>query len=488
MNPIEALLLKKYQLTKAYSIVALLFFSAGIIISTNYQSKVFKDGLKNTHEEVGSVMTNVIMENVWPGHEVFLINTAPNLTKEQLTKHPEINHINLDLKNLLKNSKNILKVKIYDLKAKTIFSTDFTQLGKVKSATYSGSISAKTGLPISKFSSRDKFEGIWDTRANIHVLASYLPIKDHETKKTKAVFELYFDVTDSINEINSEIQNITIFSIVGSFGIYLILLAFIFEGEKKLLRQNQKIQNQQRQLHNAKKLASLGEMAGGVAHEINNPICIIDGLALRSIIEFSKPNTDYKKIEDFIEKIRENVSRTAKIVKGLRSLTSNPTQEDLEAVSIEKTVDESIFQFKDSLTQNKIELVIKTDPSHHVLSNSAQLSQVFINLIENSIHALEDQKTGDKWIIIESTDSDDQQLQISITDSGIKIPKEVAEKMMEPLFTSKEVGKGTGLGLSVSRNLIVSQGGDLNYIESSANTQFMITLTKVSKKDLQIAS
>ena len=113
-----------------------------------------------------------------------------------------------------------------------------------------------------------------------------------------------------------------------------------------------------------------------------------------------------------------------------------------------------------------------------VSSRQAQISQILINLLNNSFDAIATLKN--KWIEVKGF-NEEGLIKIQITDSGTGIDKSVVEKMMNPFFTTKEVGKGTGLGLSISSEILKSHGGSLKYLEDSKNTTFLITLPEYNQ-------
>ena len=127
---------------------------------------------------------------------------------------------------------------------------------------------------------------------------------------------------------------------------------------------------------------------------------------------------------------------------------------------------------KIKIKQIKIEHNI--DPNLQVLVKPTQLSQVFMNLINNSIDAIEN--LPDPWIKIESEVTPDQYIMIRFTDSGNGIPHHIVEKIMQPFFTTKEIGKGTGLGLSISKGIIEEHKGQFSYDENALNTTFEIKI------------
>jgi len=245
--------------------------------------------------------------------------------------------------------------------------------------------------------------------------------------------------------------------------------------DRKILNKN--LESERVARINSSKMAALGEMASGIAHEINNPLTIINicAIKVRSILEKEKSlNSDA--IEQ-LDRIHDTVKRIAKIIKSLQNFSRNSQLDQLEPTCLQDIVDETIEICCERFKKSDIELKIKMPPdSIHVLSRPTELSQVFLNLLNNSVYAI--QSRPHQWIEIAVT-SDEENVEIRITDSGNGIPTDIQSKMMQPFFTSKPIGHGTGLGLSISKSIIASQGGELFYDSTASHTSFIIRLHKV---------
>lgn len=247
----------------------------------------------------------------------------------------------------------------------------------------------------------------------------------------------------------------------------------------RLIQQNMELSNIQ-----ASKMASLGEMASGIAHEINNPLSVILGRAsiLQSKVEDLKVEGQGKeKIIEDLKKIEATVHRIAKIIKGLKSFSRNADNDPMVRVSLKNTIEDTLELCTEKFKNRSIELRIKLDPTKplDVEGRPAQLSQVFLNLLSNSLDAVE--LLPEKWVEISFQESKGK-VEISMIDSGNGIPPDTAEKMMQPFYTTKGVGKGTGLGLSISKGIIENHGGRFFYDSKSKNTCFKIELPLIQAK------
>ncbi|MCB0393333.1 MAG: GHKL domain-containing protein [Bdellovibrionales bacterium] len=233
---------------------------------------------------------------------------------------------------------------------------------------------------------------------------------------------------------------------------------------------------------NSAKMASLGEMAGGIAHEINNPLAVISGLSRKAQM-LIKRSTEISVVQNeglpILAKVDKTVERISKIINGLRSFARDGEKDSFETVPAQKLIEDTLM-----LCENKIVhkgIMIKTKiPSEHldIECRSVQVAQVLVNLLNNAVDVIE--SFDQKWIELEVVDLGEF-CEFRVTDSGHGIDKKIAEKIMQPFFTTKEIGKGTGLGLSVSSSICEDHGGKLFIDHQCANTRFVVRLPKLQK-------
>jgi C4-dicarboxylate-specific signal transduction histidine kinase len=250
------------------------------------------------------------------------------------------------------------------------------------------------------------------------------------------------------------------------------------------------ISNQQQALSQSAKMSALGEMAGGVAHEINNPLAIITLNADLLMYSINQENSTPKKLLDGLNTILQTVDRISKIVRGLRTFSRDGSHDPMQNFLLKDLLSDTISLCQEKLKQHDINLKINTPDKELQLNGRAvQISQVLLNLINNARDAVIN--LPEKWIQIDCRKLDNS-IEIVVTDSGNGIPKEVYEKIFQPFFTTKEIGKGTGLGLSVSSGIITAHKGELFYDEKNAHTSFVIRLPHdevlVSEPDLRDAA
>ncbi len=226
-------------------------------------------------------------------------------------------------------------------------------------------------------------------------------------------------------------------------------------------------------LQHSAKMSSLGEMAGGIAHEINNPLSIIQGKSsqLRRLIDSGNFTTEIAR--DFLSKIESTTERISKIVKGLRMFSRDTSKVQFTQNSVTQIIEETLVLCGERLHQHGITVTSKIPEDAIIVCNPTQISQVLLNLLNNAHDAVF--KTQYPWIRVEVEKQMDQVL-ISVIDSGQGISPEIVEKIMQPFFTTKPVGVGTGLGLSISLGIIKAHYGEFKIDLKNPNTCFVIQL------------
>ncbi|MBM9613196.1 hypothetical protein JWJ90_02725 [Desulfobulbus rhabdoformis] len=230
------------------------------------------------------------------------------------------------------------------------------------------------------------------------------------------------------------------------------------------------------QMAHIEKMANIGRLAAGVAHEINNPLQMI--LAQAGWIEELLPEEDPATVKNFqeyqqtIKKIKHHVERAATITHRLLGFARKISAEQ-EQVQINEIIQEALSFLAKEAEHNNISVELKLDPQLPVTMTEAhRLQQILLNLIDNALDAI-----GQDGKLEISTASTQQEIHIHLADNGPGIPPEVMAKIWDPFFTTKEQGKGTGLGLSISQNIIRTLGGTLTAKNrEGGGTIFTVTL------------
>lgn len=263
--------------------------------------------------------------------------------------------------------------------------------------------------------------------------------------------------------------------LLGAIG-YWVILNFA-KRQKVLDQQLATIREQQIQITNSARYLAIAEMAGGIAHEINNPLGII-GLGVDILaMELKSENPNPAKIEETLTRTRSTVQRIAKIVLGLRNLSRESKDEGLEPALVRDIVENACGVCAEKFKNFGISLEIEIPREDlKVLCKPVQVSQVLLNLLTNSFDAIA--HLPSMWIRIQVIENRNS-VAIRVTDCGNGIPKEISARIMEPFFTTKKAGHGTGLGLAISKKMIEEQNGVFQLDARNQHTSFLIDLPKV---------
>jgi C4-dicarboxylate-specific signal transduction histidine kinase len=248
--------------------------------------------------------------------------------------------------------------------------------------------------------------------------------------------------------------------------------------ERELLNEatllNQKLEHQQEQLVQSAKLASIGELSAGIAHELNNPLNNI-GLFVGNVIDqLQAAEIDRAKALQHLEATVHQVRRAAAIINHLRAFArASPATH--ERVSINRVIRSAVLLVEDQLRLRNVDVAMQLAADEpEIVGNAIQLEQVMINLLSNARDAVE--PAARKRIVLTSGVRDTS-VDVTVSDTGAGIPAEIQSRIFDPFFTTKDVGKGTGLGLSISYGIIKDHGGTI-VVESEAGqgTTFVVRL------------
>ncbi|MFP4226366.1 MAG: PAS domain S-box protein [Desulfobacterales bacterium] len=241
----------------------------------------------------------------------------------------------------------------------------------------------------------------------------------------------------------------------------------------------QRLETEQ-QLVQASKMATLGEMATGIAHELNQPLSVIktaSGFLMKK--QQSGAELAASTFQSMLEKIDSNIDRATKIINHMRDI-ARKSDLQLQPMQIQDVITKAYEMFQQQLKLR--EILVEWDLPEDlptINGDPDRLEQVFINLFVNARDAIEekwggmDYSEGDKLIRI-SGRTENRSVIIEFSDTGPGIPKNMTDRIFEPFFTTKEAGKGTGLGLSISYGIIRDCGGDISVAPSEAGARFIL--------------
>lgn len=235
----------------------------------------------------------------------------------------------------------------------------------------------------------------------------------------------------------------------------------------------------QAQFYQAEKMATVGTLAAGVAHEINNPLTAISGFAegLKRRIKNMQDQVDeelYADFQEYTETILKECLRCRDIVQTLLTF-SRPVASSLCPVDINQCIADTLFILKHHFKeQHNISIQTELDEDLPlIMGDESQLKQVIINLFTNAFDA-----TGEGGVIrIKTATGTDGDVELTVEDSGCGIPRELQDKLFEPFFTTKPVGKGVGIGLSTCYSIVRNHDGEITVAsEEGKGASFHVTL------------
>ena len=356
-------------------------------------------------------------------------------------------------------------------------------------------------------------------------------LEEKERQKTIALLEERKALQESELKISQAMRTF-FFGLSVLFAIILFLIYRSYRLKQKannrLALQNMEIQQQKDRLETmlkelkaahsqivqSEKMASLGELTAGIAHEINNPINFVyagvDGLRaslegllevlnkyallddVDSVEEIKLVLKDIKKLKrqlyfnettdnvfEVVNAIKEGATRTAEIVKGLRSF-SRLDETELKQANIHSGIDSTLVLLNSKIERDRLTIEKNYDPMiQEIECFPGQLNQVFMNILSNAIDSI-----TDKGTITISTQDLGAEVEVKISDTGRGMSEEVKDKIFQPFFTTKGLGEGTGLGLSITFGIIDKHKGTVK-VESAPDqgTTFLITIPKKHQQE-----
>jgi C4-dicarboxylate-specific signal transduction histidine kinase len=290
-------------------------------------------------------------------------------------------------------------------------------------------------------------------KAMIHILADYEQERSRLARQTERLYNsrrALMHILQDSHQSNIRLGN--------SRKAMIHIMSDLKETTEAVQRSEQELREKQEQLVQAGKLATLGELTTGVAHELNNPlnnIGLFVGNAI-DLIELGVVDTEPERILQELQNAMQQVRKATEIISHLRTF-GRAASVSREPVSIVQVIQRSLSLMREQLRLRQIEIVLHFPVEDIiVLGNAIQLEQVFINLLTNARDAMAN--STHKTLTIECKMQIDS-VDISICDTGPGIPPELEQRIFDPFFTTKEVGTGTGLGLSITYGIIKEHQG-----------------------------
>lgn len=224
----------------------------------------------------------------------------------------------------------------------------------------------------------------------------------------------------------------------------------------------QKLRTKDRQLARADRMASLGTMAAGVAHEINNPLAFIISNIQYSLDELERGGeADLEEVREALRGAQKGAERVETTVGDLSTFSHDGQQDHVEPVDVEEALDFALQMIERTTRGADIQVQRRRNNPPEVRANHARLNQVFVNLLVNATQAFDRDAPAPEIVVGTGATRTGDFIFVEITDNGRGIPSEILERAFDPFFTTKPVGEGTGLGLAICHQIVEAIGGRL---------------------------
>lgn len=440
----------------------------------------------------------------------------------KIAAFPEFAALNAKVFEMMKKS-TVFKIKVFDLRGITVYSSEHAQMGEDKSQNAGWKGAAVDGKPTSELTFRDKFsafEGVVEKR---DLISSYLPVLAPGSEKVVGVFEVYSDVTPFLNQIkatsadirraaadnqgrveaaaaaNQETVNASGAQTLAIVMALLLLLfaalfAIVWRAAALMARQERERNQAQQQLAQSEKMASLGQMVAGVAHQLNTPLAFSYAniqMAQQALERYALPlkvagsfarlvkasasdavtvnvaatrervagidpaDLDVQTPQAMLQDTLQGIEQMRELVENLRDFTRLDRTKTAR-VDLNKSLHNVIYIARSVIPST---ITVREDfaPLPEIECNVSQLNQVFLNLINNAAQAI-----GENGTISVRSRVEDGGIRVEVEDTGGGIAVEHLPHIWDTYYTTKPAGEGTGLGLSIARTIVTEHGGEIS--------------------------
>jgi two-component system, NtrC family, sensor kinase len=446
----------------------------------------------------------------------------------------------------------VFKVKVFDLRGITIYSSEHNQIGEDKAGNAGWKGAALEGKPKSEMTHRDKFSAFEGVVENRDLISSYLPVLQPGSQKIVGVFEVYSDVTPFLAQINQtsallktiadanqqklkaetaiaavqvDAMSTRVLTIVVALMLVLFgaLYAIVRRADAIMKVQAAERERTQQQLAQSEKMASLGQMVAGVAHQLNTPLAFSQnnvqmvqealrdmdiamqlartmaeilrkaegdqvvlniGQAKARLAELDASQVDISMLEQMLGDTLDGIKQMSELVIHLRDFTRLDRHSTADA-DINKSLHTVVYIAR-SVIPNGVEIEEDYGALPPIECNPSQLNEVFLNLINNAAESIAEGGKSSGKITVRSFIEGDQ-LKIQVADNGEGIPDEALSHIFDLYFTTKPAGQGTGLGLHIARTIVREHGGEMS-VESRQGIGTTFTVTLPLKQPLKAAA
>ncbi|MGE5491312.1 MAG: sensor histidine kinase [Actinomycetota bacterium] len=460
-----------FRLVRYFTLTSLIFFLlAGGMLGYFYREMALSNML-DLQETANVNQTRVFANQLWETHFVPLLADASDIPSPELKNLSRLQEIHRRALDLMRGS-TTYKIKVYDPKGRTVYSSELIQIGEDKSGN-AGFRGALTGETRTELVHKDKFSAFEQVVENRDLIQSYIPQRDPITGKVVGVFEIYSDVTPFLAEIRKT-EPLLFIAVAAAFGtLYVALFLIVRRAERMIQRQAEERETTRQHLAQSEKMAALGQLVAGVAHQLNTPIAFSHNnvtLAIANLHDFAPGRPEAATVAQMLGDVLQGLEQMKELVENLRDFTRLDRNKVVEA-DLNATL-HTVAYIARSAIPPRIRIVEDFSPLPPLECNASQLNQVFLNLITNGAEAID----GEGQVTVKSYQADGQ-VCIDVADDGAGIPDDVLPHIFDSYFSTKPKGVGTGLGLAIARDIVRSHGGDIRVsTRPGSGTVFTIAL------------
>ena len=410
---------------------------------------------------------------------------VPDLPFER-TVHPQIMEIFAQRST---SGLNVVKLNAWNLDEVLVWSSDPTNADRRIGAGGWYDTVVNDGTPLSELMRDQQIIDLDGQRRTLDVVRTYYPVRDAAPDASEAgeivgVLEITQDVTAAAAEARSNTFHFAIWGSVGTGVVLFALLSLIIikANQKSAwgLKLREQLPETPVQQAQSAKLATIGELVAGIAHELNNPLTGIWGIAQRLV---QKDHGDLDpKLKRELSLIKQESERTVRIVQNLLTF-ARASEAEKAYTSINAAIEAALELRRYHLMVNNIELDVDLQQNlPRTMADPYKIQQVILNLIVNAEQAL-GELGGPGRLVVKSKEAGDS-IHITVSDNGPGIAEEHLSKIFDPFFTTKGVGTGTGLGLSISYSIVREHGGTIRAERGSPEgTTFIVELPIVGSAE-----
>jgi len=264
---------------------------------------------------------------------------------------------------------------------------------------------------------------------------------------------------------------------ITAYSIAIAPPALLFLFTRKL---HDKVLAEQAKRFHSSRLQSLGEVAAGVAHEINNPLAVVIGKVDAMTEALADPAVwDMKKFQSDLQLIEQNAEHIGRIVRSLQTFSRQGPRDRATPVSVKALVDDTLLLMKHHLEKHVIRLDFSCPDDCRISVISSEIMQALSNLISNAIDAMADLEADERQLAIRVL-SLARTVQIEVADHGPGVPEAIVSRIFDPFFTTKVPGKGTGLGLSIVQEIMTRHHGQIRLERRDSQTVFIMEFAQMA--------